>query len=112
MEKVRNIKERHAAITWNNEDPGINEEHASRIFANSPKQAEAYAISQAITDLQWRCSELIIKTNSIQMVQVLHHEDRCNKNIGSIVKVIKKEANSFQFACIKFKWDEVNLAII
>lgn len=95
QEKKRKIWE--AAIAWKNTTQGSREERASRIFANSVLQTEAYAILQAMKDMQWRCPDLIIKTDNLEVVQVLLNDDRTDKRIDSILREIKNIASTFHF---------------
>lgn len=44
-----------AAIAWKNLNKDPKEESATKIFANSAEQAEAYAILKAISDMAWGC---------------------------------------------------------
>lgn len=100
-----------AAIAWKNISQGSKEEHASRIFVNSATQTDSYAILQAANDMQWRCSDLIIETDSLDLVQALRRNETALTSIDSIVKEIKYVANSFRFfSCIKVKIEEVKLA--
>lgn len=61
----------YATIAWKNINPGSIEEQATRIFANSAQQTEAYAILRAIKDMEWRCSDLIIEMDNKEVVQAL-----------------------------------------
>ena len=100
-----------AAIAWKITNENQGEESATRIFANSPVQAEAYAILKALKDMEWKCSDITIKTDNFEVVQALRNRGRTNKNIDSIVVDIKRVARSFHYvSCIKVGREEVNLA--
>lgn len=71
------------------------EDHVARIFSTSPEQTEAYEILQALIDMQWRCSKLVIKTDNLQVVHALQQEDKCNNEVVSIIKAVKIVANTF-----------------
>ncbi|XP_048503164.1 uncharacterized protein LOC125498892 [Beta vulgaris subsp. vulgaris] len=100
-----------AAIAWKNKNGLLGEESASRIFANSPVQTEAYAILKALQDMKWKCSDITIHTDNIEVVQALTSQGRTNKNIAQIIVEIKRAASSYHFvSCIKVRREAVNLA--
>ncbi|XP_048491491.1 uncharacterized protein LOC125492811 [Beta vulgaris subsp. vulgaris] len=100
-----------AAIAWKNLNNDPREEFVGKIFATSPVQTEAYAVMKALSDMQWRCSELIIKTDNREIIQALKNPRETNKDIDNIIKDIRRLANSFNFVCCKkVKREEVNLA--
>ncbi|XP_048501627.1 uncharacterized protein LOC125497948 [Beta vulgaris subsp. vulgaris] len=100
-----------ATIAWKNVNNDPKEEAASKIFANSAEQAEAYAILKAIADMEWRSPGLIIKTDNTEVITALKSNITTNKNIDNIIKDIKRIANSYIFiSCIKVGREEVKLA--
>ena len=100
-----------AAIAWKNLNNDPREEFAGKIFAISAEQTEAYAIMKALSDMEWRCTELIIKTDNQEIIRALNSPRETNKDIDNIIKDIRKIANSFMFVCCKkVKREEVNLA--
>ena len=99
-----------AAIAWKNTNSLPGEESAARIFANSAVQTETYVVLKALQDMKWKCSDITIQTNNIEVVQALNSQRRTNKNIDQIIEEIKRVANSFHFAsCIKVGREEVKL---
>ena len=100
-----------AAVAWKNENKDPNEECATRIYANSPEQTEAYVILKAITDMEWRSAGIIIKSDNREVILALKDKRDANKNIENIIKDIRRIANSFLFvSCIKVRREEVTLA--
>ena len=100
-----------AAIAWKNKNEDQGEESAARIFANSPVQTEAYAVLKALQDMEWKCSDITIRTDNLEVVQALKNRGRTNKNIDPIIADIKRIARSFHFvSCIKVGREGVKLA--
>lgn len=100
-----------AAIAWKNLNNEPKEESATKIFANSAEQAEAYAISKAISDMAWRTAGVIIKTDSGEVIMALKCKYGTNKNIDNIIRDIRRITNGFMFvSCIKVSRAEVKLA--
>ncbi|XP_048490028.1 uncharacterized protein LOC125491990 [Beta vulgaris subsp. vulgaris] len=109
--KKKNKSQWQAAIAWKNISQVSGEAYANRIFATSPLQTEAYAILQATKYMEWKCSDIIIKTDNLEVVKALQQNEKADKSISSIILEIKQRANSFQyFSCIKVKREEVFLA--
>ena len=100
-----------AAIAWKNLNNDPIKEFARKIFANSAEQTEAYAIMKALSNMEWHCTKLIIKTDNQEIIRALKSPRKTNKDIDNIIKDIRKIANSFMFVyCKKVKREEVNLA--
>lgn len=100
-----------AAIAWKNLNNDPREEFAGKIFSNSAKQTEAYSIMKALTDMEWRCTELIIKTDNQEIIRALRNPEKNNKDTNNIIKDIRKIANSVMFVCCKkVRREEVILA--
>ena len=100
-----------AAIAWKNLNNDPQEESAEKKFANSPEQAEAYAILKAITDMAWKTAGIIIKSDSKEVILALKSKKGTNKNIDSIIRDIRRLAHGFMFvSCIKVSRAEVQLA--
>lgn len=109
--KKKNKSQWQATIAWKNISHNSGDEYAHRIFAISPLQTEAYTILQAVKDMEWKCSDIIIKTDNLKVVRALRQKEKIDKSISSIILEIKQGANSFQyFSCIKVKREEVSLA--
>lgn len=61
--------------------------------------------------MKWKCSDITIQTDNIEVVQALISQRRTNKNIAQIIEEIKRVANSFHFvSCIKVRREAVKLA--
>lgn len=76
--------------------------HGERIFAISPLQSKARAILQATKYFQWRCANIEIKTDCVELISSLKNLVACNKDIASIIKEVMEIASSFQqFNCSK-----------
>ena len=100
-----------AAIAWKNVNNDPNEEAVTRIFATSAVQTEAYAILKALSDMEWRTPGLIIKTDNLEVIRALQVDSITNKNIDSIIRDIRRIANSYIFvSCVKVSREEVRLA--
>ena len=109
--KKAGSNEWQAAIAWKNINNDPREESTHKIFANSPEQAEAYAILKAISDMAWRTAGIIIHSDSREVILALRSEKSTNKNIDGIVRDIKRIASGFMFvSCIKVTRAEVKLA--
>lgn len=112
MQTWKNVRTNHwqAAIAWKNDNKDPNEESATKIYANSAEQTEAYAILKAVSDMEWRSAGLIIKSDNREVILALKGQNGANKNIKNIIKDIKRIANSFLFvSCIKVRREEVTL---
>ncbi|XP_048498238.1 uncharacterized protein LOC125496736 [Beta vulgaris subsp. vulgaris] len=92
----KNHKSNHwqAAIAWKNVTKDSQEEASTRIFANSAEQTEAYAILKGVTDMEWRCSGLIIKSDNSEIIKALKSDTVINKNLENIVRDIKRLARA------------------
>ncbi|XP_010694468.3 uncharacterized protein LOC104907261 [Beta vulgaris subsp. vulgaris] len=100
-----------AAIAWKNINNDPREESATKIFANSAVQTEAYAVLKAISDMEWRSAGLIIKSDNCEVIAALKSTHSTNQNIDNIIRDIRRKANSFLFiSCIKVSREEVKLA--
>lgn len=89
-----------AAIAWINElDTRC---YSSRkIFAISPIQAEAYAVLIAIEENSFQ-DNLLIQTDSIEVITALHNPAKGDKNIRTIINKIVILARKFvSFKCVK-----------
>lgn len=61
--------------------------------------------------MEWRSAGLIIKTDNMEVIRTLKSDNGTNKNLDSIIREIKRIANSFNFiSCIKVSREEVKLA--
>ncbi|XP_010684227.1 uncharacterized protein LOC104898818 [Beta vulgaris subsp. vulgaris] len=100
-----------AAIAWKNLNNDPREESATKIFANSAVQTEAYAVLKAISDMEWRSAGLIIKSDNSEVIMALKNKLGTNQNIDNIIRDIRRKANSFLYiSCIKVSREEVKLA--
>ena len=100
--KNRKGNQWQAAIVWKNMNEIQGEESVVKIFANSAVQTEAYSVLKALQDMAWKCSDITIKTDNLEVVQALKNHGRINKNIGPIIADIQRVARSFHFvSCIK-----------
>ena len=100
-----------AAVAWKNLSHSQGEEFATRVFASTPLQTEAYAVLQATKDMEWKCSDISIKTDNQEVIRALHHQGKADKSITSIISEIKQRARSFQyFSCQKVKREDVSIA--
>lgn len=88
-------KQRQATIVWTTYEDPPSKSQETRIFAISALQREARAMLIAIQDLKWRCADLLIKTDSLEIITSLRNERSCNKVISSIIKEIRNIAKTF-----------------
>lgn len=103
--------EGQAAIAWTIFEDPTGMKYSDRILAMSPLQTEARAVLQAATTFQWKCANLEIKTECLEIVRSLRNPQEVDKEISSILKEIKIIANTFQFfKCTKATRQEVACA--
>lgn len=89
-----------AATAWINE-ADTKSFSAKKIFAKSPVQAEAYAVMHALEE-NALFDNLVIQTDSKEVVVALHNLERADKDIREIIRrVITLARKCAFFKCVK-----------
>ncbi|XP_056689082.1 uncharacterized protein [Spinacia oleracea] len=73
---------------------------ASKVFASSPAQAEALAILTAFKNILSLARNIIVWTDSIQIVHALHDEASSPMECKPVIRDIKKQTLSFVYCKI------------
>lgn len=72
-------------------------EKADKMLASSATQAEAYACHQAVTLAKGHTKQVMVWTDSIELIKRLAEPSQCNKDISNMILDIRNQCFSFDF---------------
>uniref|UniRef100_A0A803NB50 RNase H type-1 domain-containing protein n=1 Tax=Chenopodium quinoa TaxID=63459 RepID=A0A803NB50_CHEQI len=73
-----------------------------RVFAATPTQAEGLVVLEALRVAHVGVDNMLIKTDSVQIVEALKHLDKAKEELKHIVRDIYREAQKRKYViCIK-----------